>query len=73
MIKTFPAVVKNGKGKINLSYGSATQKDADGNEVTVYVWVNGNWKVEYKGKEYIISLNDNVTALVDAINESEGS
>ena len=56
---------------MNSSWASSKADDGEGNEVSVFIWVNGDWKIEYKGKEYIISLDDTVSALLDKINKEE--
>ena len=68
---SFQALVVEGKLMINLSYGMDTQKDEDGNDITVFLWTNGDWKVSYKGKEYLIPLGENVMALIEWINKKE--
>jgi len=70
-IKSFEAIIINGEGMINMSYGSDTQIDEEGNGVTVYLHINGDWKVNYKEKEYLIPMSDNINALIDWINENE--
>lgn len=67
----FTALVKDGTNALNFSWGSAEEDDGEGNKVQVYLWVTGDWKVEYKGKEYIIPLSENVNALINWINEGE--
>lgn len=69
----FTALVKDAKDTMSLSWGSDTQKDDNGNEITVFLWVSGDWKVEYKGKEYLIPMSENVNALIDWINKNENA
>lgn len=64
----FKALVKEGELLMNMSWGSDTQDDGNGNPVTVFLWVTGDWKVEYKGKEYLIPMSENVNALIEWIN-----
>lgn len=70
-VKAFTAIIKKCELAMNLSHASASVDDGNGNKITVFVWVSGDWKVEYKGKEYIIPLNENVQALIDWINSKE--
>lgn len=67
----FTALVKDAELAMNLSYGSSEAFDSEGNKVQVYLWVNGDWKVSYKDKEYIIPMSDNVNALIDWINQEK--
>lgn len=69
--KSFTAVIKECELAINFSHGSASSDDGNGNKVTVFLWITGDWKVEYKGKEYIIPLSENVSALIEWINSKE--
>lgn len=66
--KAFTAIVKEAELALNFSIQSASGEDNEGNPIQIYVWVNGDWKVNYKDKEYIIPLSDNITALVNWIN-----
>ena len=67
----FTALVKDGTDTINFSWGSARADDGQGNEVVVFIWVTGDWKVKYKGKEYIIPMSENVNALIEWIERGE--
>lgn len=69
--KAFTAIIKECDLAMNFSYGCSEDFDEDGNKVVVYLWVSGDWKVNYKGKEYIIPLNENVNALIEWINQNE--
>lgn len=71
--QTFQGVFKEAALAMNLSWNSAEAQDEEGNDITVYLWVNGDWNIHYKGKEYIIPLDDNLTALIDLINSREQS
>ena len=70
-IKSFEAIIINGKGMINMSYGGDTQIDEEGNSATVFLHISGDWKLNYKNKEYIIPMSENINALIDWINENE--
>lgn len=67
----FVAQVQECELAMNLSYGSDTQVDEQGNEVTFFLWVTGDWKVKYKGKEYLIPMSENINALIEWINANE--
>ncbi len=69
--KAFTAVVKEGELMMSFSYGDCHVEDEKGNMIDVYIWINGDWKVGYKGKEYIIPMSENVNALIEWINENE--
>lgn len=69
--KAFTAIIKEGELMMNVSWGGDTKTDKHGNDVTVYLWVTGDWKVDYKGKEYLIPMSENVNALIEWINEKE--
>lgn len=60
--------VRTGELMMNMSYDVATSYDSDGNKVQVYLWVNGSWLIKYKDKQYLMTLDDNVSALIDWIN-----
>lgn len=71
----FTALIQDGTNALHFSYGSAENKDEAGNEIAVYIWVNGDWKVSIKtpeGKrlEYIIPIEPNVNALLDWLKET---
>ena len=70
-IKSFEAIIINGKGMISMSYGSDTQIDEEGNGATIFLHIGGDWKLNYKNKEYIIPMSENINALIDWINENE--
>lgn len=65
---TFPAVLKEGELLMNMSYDFAEADDGKGNPIKVYIWINGTWKIEYKGREFLMTLNDNLAALVKWVN-----
>lgn len=69
--EAFKAIVQEGELMINLSYGCDTQDDGEGNKVEFHLWVTGDWKVSYKGKEYLIPMSENINALIEWINSQE--
>lgn len=68
---SFSAIIREGQLLLNLSYAISEADDGNGNPVTFRLWINGDWNIEYKGKEYLIKVNDNVSAFIDWINEQE--
>lgn len=69
----FTAVIKEGQLLLNMSYAIVDVDDGNGNKITFRLWINGDWNVDYKGKEYIIPMNDNINAFIEWINSQENS
>lgn len=67
----FTAIIKECELAMSFSYAIETVDDGEGNPVKFVLWMSGDWKVEYKGKEYLIPVSENVTALVNWINSQE--
>lgn len=65
--QAFQALVREGELMMSFSYDSIKATNEQGDEIRVHLWINGDWKVEYKGKEYLIRLEDNVNALIEWI------
>jgi hypothetical protein len=66
-----PMIVQECELAMNMSYVSDEQDDGEGNKVRFCLWVSGDWKIDYKGKEYLIPMSENVNALINWINSQE--
>jgi len=67
----FTAMVRECELALNLSYDVLEIDDGDGNKVKFCLWVNGDWKIEYKDKEYLIACEDNVNAFIEWLKKEE--